>query len=207
MLLELWEFDAMITSLGSLFWWQTLLPVKNFYLMSSVNFPWCIPLPHVLLLVTREISNPSLSTTSFEQVLDYDPSAFSSPRCTNEVTSAAFHKSFPHSLLPSLCFFSAHTLRVWCKFYIEASKTACSTQCEATAVQSGTISSLKWVVLLCLMHPRTLCGPFWLPGAHIQLVIDQAPQISVLLSNLWKSTAPYCNIIIKFNVGSAPASR
>jgi len=61
--------------------------VKNLFLMSSLNFPWCslIPFPHVLSLVTRERSAPPGSIAHLEEGVDCD-------EVTNQVTSDKLHK-------------------------------------------------------------------------------------------------------------------
>lgn len=73
---ELWELAAMVTALGSLFLCLTTFSVKNFFLISNLNFPCCnfMPFPQVLLLVTRErISEPAhplcTSTTLCEEAM------------------------------------------------------------------------------------------------------------------------------------------
>lgn len=53
--LNSWQAWCLITSLRTLFQWLTSLSVKNLFLMSNLNVPWCsfIPFPCVLWLVSR----------------------------------------------------------------------------------------------------------------------------------------------------------
>jgi len=65
----------MTASLGSLLHCPTILSVKNLFLMSYLNFPWCsfIPFPHVLPLVTRERRSPTPAPLPLlEEVVDCD---------------------------------------------------------------------------------------------------------------------------------------
>jgi len=142
----------MTTSAGSLLQWPTTLSVKNLFLMSNLNFPWCSfnPLPCVLSRVTRgRRSAPStqeevVGCTKCSQghfpwascrLQCGHPPAFSSPSWTNHLTSVARPKPCPLGHSPPWSPSSGHTLIVWCLSYIEVPKITYSAQCGAAPVQ------------------------------------------------------------------------
>lgn len=140
------RFAIMTTSLRSLFKRPKTLSMKNLFLMSNLNFPWCsfIPFPYVLPLITREELNNSCSAallTESHRLWWVHTSAFSSPRWANklilitfalETFNILFVLLWTHFAVLTLCHTTAH--RIWC---------------EATPVQGRVGQSLPSPVWQC----------------------------------------------------------
>jgi len=104
---ELWELAAMVTALGSLFLCLTTFSVKNFFLISNLNFPCCnfMPFPQVLLLVTRKkrsASAPPVPSWGSCRLWWGLPSVSFSLGWTNQGNSAIPLMSSPPDSTPSL---------------------------------------------------------------------------------------------------------
>jgi len=150
------KLGAVTTSLETLFLWLVTLSVKNLFLMSSVNFTWCtfIPFPHVLSLVTREGNSPS--TASLKEVVNCEKITPQPSLLQAEQTK------WPQPLLLLLRPFTILVTLLWtcsnglmslywgCQNCTQHLKWGCT-----SVVQSGAITSLDQLAMLCLMHPRT----------------------------------------------------
>lgn len=139
----------------------TTLPAKNLLQMSNVKFPWrsFIPFPHTLL-VTRGRRSAASSTALPEEPVDWgevpsqmDLQAFLS-RLNKQVTSdtppSLALETFHHLGCPSLDMLYKLMLPLQ-----RSTGTAQGTEGVAAPAQSRTIPSLKWLLMLGLMHHRT----------------------------------------------------
>ncbi|KAK4831669.1 hypothetical protein QYF61_018636 [Mycteria americana] len=144
------------TSLGSLFQCLTTLSVKKFFLISSLNLPWCNlrPFPLVLSLVTWEKRpTPALLQPPFRELLN-NPSSLS--RSSQDLCSRPF---------------TSFLALLW---------TRSSTSMSLFAEYRGTITSLVLLATLFLIQARMLLPFLATLGtllAHIQLAINQHPQV------------------------------